>query len=382
MIRVNTVIEHSGESTRNGGSATHQETHINYRSTDQEITRASLPTTEQRLQQAQTEWRTMFSSQTDTQAPKANREIAITEENMRVNNVWGDELKEKMENTLRVYAGNINGFSLDRRGGQYDSFCQMIKEVQADIICGQEHNLNTTNSAVRGILNNTTTQHWKRNRINFASTPIAFEKYYKPGGTFIMSVGDTTSRLRDRYQDNWGRWTSQTFQGRAGRLVTVISAYQVVTDTPAKGTTTAAAQQHSLLLQTNDVTTSPRVAFRRDLKHFIKACRDASHEILLVGDFNESVGNDPEGMSKFLVECELVNIMTRRHSKPLPSTYSRGRRCLDYAFATEQVANAVTNAGYEPFNIRYPTDHRTYFIDLATSELFGIQLQPLAKHEP
>jgi hypothetical protein len=47
-----------------------------------------------------------------------------------------------------------------------------------------------------------------------------------------MSIGDVTSRLRDRYQDKWGQWFSQTFQGRAGRLVTVISsAYQVVTRT-------------------------------------------------------------------------------------------------------------------------------------------------------
>ena len=92
---------------------------------------------------------------------------------------------------------------------------------------------------------------------------MTFENLYKPGGAFIMSVVNTTSQLRDRCQDNWGRWTSQNFQGRAERLVTVISAYQVITDTPAKGTTTAAAQQYSLLKQTNDTTSSPQVACRK-----------------------------------------------------------------------------------------------------------------------
>ena len=172
-------------------------------------------------------------------------------------------MKEKLENTILVYAANVNGSSLDRCRGQYNNFYKTIKEVQADIVCGQEHNLNTTNTAVRSILNNTTAQHWKRNFINFASTPMTFENLYKPGGAFIMSVGNTTSQLRDRCQDNWGRWTSQNFQGRAERLVTVISAYQVITDTPAKGTTTAAAQQYSLLKQTNDTTSSPQVACRK-----------------------------------------------------------------------------------------------------------------------
>lgn len=54
---------------------------------------------------------------------------------------------------------------------------------------------------------------------------------------------------------------------------------------------------------------------------------------------------------------------------------------MDYVFATENVAASAIKAGYEPFNIRYPTDHRMYFVDLSLSRLFGIRIQPLAKHE-
>lgn len=46
-------------------------------------------------------------------------------------------------------------------------------------------------------------------------------------------MGEVTSRLCERFQDKWGRWTSQTYQGKRGRQITVISAYQVVTDSPA-----------------------------------------------------------------------------------------------------------------------------------------------------
>jgi hypothetical protein len=156
---------------------------------------------------------------------------------------------------------------------------------------------------------------------------------------------------------------SQTFRGRAVRSLTVISAYQVVTDNPARGTTTAAgsAQQYSLLLSKQDPLKSPRPAFCRDLTLFIQQCQLLGQEILLTGDFNECFGQDPAGMKTVTDECRLVNIMTRCHiGKELPNTYARGHRCLDYAFATEAVASSVQNAGYEPFNSHFPTDHRPY----------------------
>lgn len=135
-------------------------------------------------------------------------------------------------------------------------------------------------------------------------------------------------------------------------------------------------------MQTQDTIYSPQKAFRRDLQEYILSCRAKDQDILLTGDFNECIGIDPDSMAKLIQHCKLINLMTRRHAAPLPNTYARGHRCLDYAYGTELVANAVTKAGYEPFNSRFPTDHRVYFIDLSVSTLFDIQLQPLAKHEP
>ena len=133
-----------------------------------------------------------------------------------------------------------------------------MREVQADILCGQEHNLDTVQSTVRSILYDTTKQHWKRSRINFSNTPVAFKNQYKPGGTFIMIVGDITGRVRTVYQDKWGRWVCHKFQGRTGRIISIISAYQVVTDFPGKGLITAASQQQSLLIQAQDSITAPK----------------------------------------------------------------------------------------------------------------------------
>lgn len=116
---------------------------------------------------------------------------------------------------------------------------------------------------------------------------------------------------------------------------------------------------------------------------YIKQCQSFGHEILLTGDFNECISQDPDGMKKLLDESHLIDIMRSRHpDQQLPNTYARGHRCLDYAFGTEAVIEAVRYAGYEPFNSQFPTDHRPYFIDLSITNLFGFNLQPLAKYEP
>jgi exonuclease III len=178
-------------------------------------------------------------------------------ENQRENNPWGDSLMEKQNDHLRIYAMNVNGLSLDRRGGQFDTACEVQKEVQADILCGQEHNLDSDKTHVRSILYDTCRQHWRRSKIIFGTTPLSFHSPYKPGGTFMVSAGDVSGRIVHQEKDKWGRWVSQTLQGRAGIKVTIISAYQVVGTTITPGSITAASQQQTLLLQDQDITLNP-----------------------------------------------------------------------------------------------------------------------------
>ncbi|KAI2489890.1 hypothetical protein MHU86_24705 [Fragilaria crotonensis] len=211
---------------------------------------------------------------------------------------------------------------------------------------------------------------------------MEFQRLYKPGGTFMITLGDATGRMRDRYVDKWGRWVSQSFIGRAGRIVTIVSAYQVVTDTPVTGGITAASQQYSLLMQTQDSVIHPRRAFRRDLKRYLIGCKNAGHELLVMGDFNEDIGQEADGMIAVMQSLGLIDIMRQQHALHLPVTYARGQKRLDYVLGTAAVATAVQKAGYEPFNARYTTDHRPYFVDFSVTALFGHPTQPLSKMEP
>ena len=195
----------------------------------------------------------------------------------------------------------------------------------------------------------------------------------------MVSTGDITGRIIGQSYDKWGRWTSQTFRGAGNRNVTIISAYQVVTDNPHTGLITVTSQQQSILVQSNDSVT-PRMAFKRDLRKFLRERVTLGDELLLVGDFNEAFASELDGLSQIAAEFQLQNVMQTRHHTQPPSTYSRGRKCLDYGLATYRVADALLRCGYESFNERFATDHRAYFFDLDNGILFGNMTQKLAPH--
>ena len=140
------------------------------------------------------------------------------------------------------------------------------------------------------------------------------------------------------------------------------------------------AQQRSLLIQAQDETDNPRSAFRRDLRLFLAQQVQAGSDLLLMGDFNERMGDDPNGMSRINAEFHLVDILANRHpTLTEPATYARGRKRLDYALGTHRVASSLKAGGYEQFFFRFHTDHRAFYMDFSTEGLFGSPTQQLAK---
>ena len=294
------------------------------------------PGNENWLQKAQQSWRSMLSWTSPPQLPtpvsiqQPRNASVLTVQNQRTNEPWGDLMNEKPKQCTRIHIQNVNGFNLDSRGGQFDYFCAIHNEIQADISCGQEHKLDTTQMHVRSLLYDTARQHWDRSRMTFGTTPIPFSSQYKPGGTFILSTGSITGRVRKQHRDRWGRWVAQEFSGQQSETVMVISAYQPVDKRSREGTNSVASQQRSLLLQAGDPTNDPRTAFRRDLLQQLQTYRQAGIEILLVGDFNEAYGTDPDGISSLTGSLGLTHLMSYHHpSTPPPVTYARGVKCLD-----------------------------------------------------
>ena len=332
------------------------------------------------LSQSQAQWKNLFSRPTDFSTPHGRftrKEAVMTRTNQRTNIPWGDPLGAKPTQVTRVYAQNVNGLSMDRRGGQFDDICSTHKELEADIFCGQEHNLDTTQMHIKSYIYDAAKHHWDRSRVIFGTTPISFTSHYKPGGTFILTTGSVAGRIKDQVSDKWGRWVFHKLIGQGGQLLLIVSAYQPIDKHGKEGNLTIASQHRSLLLQSND-TTNPRTSFRRDLLATLLPYVQSGAEILLLGDFNETLGSDPDGMSLIASRLQLIDLMASRHSSIPPATYARGSKRLDYALASQRFSQSLVACGYDSFNARFSSDHRGYFFDFNTAHLFGNPTQQLA----
>jgi exonuclease III len=328
-------------------------------------------------------WRDFFQRHREnSETNNTTRDTILTSTNQRENKYWGDELQEKEQGMMRIYSINVNGLSIDRRGGKFSDICSAIKEVQCDIFCGQEHNLDTTQAIVRKILYDTAKQHWERLRLNLGTSPIEYKTQFKPGGTFMLTVGHTTGRTIEQTQDKWGRWVTTQFQGRGDSKLAVVNVYQVVDKHGESGVLSTTRQQQTLLMQAEDSVTDPRKAFKRDLRQDLQGFRTQGFELLILGDFNETFGEDIDGIESIANDLGLLHLMKKRHSTiSLPATYARGQRCIDYALGTARVHSSLHAAGYEPFNQRVHTDHRGYFLDFNTAILFGMETPTLANRD-
>jgi hypothetical protein len=177
---------------------------------------------DQRLQHAGEAWTRLFHNAKSIQTPENTNDkpfrqyktLKLNMENLITNQPWGDTMQEKTPGTTRIYSQNVNGLQYQKDGGQYLEICQIAKEVQADILCMQEHNLDTTQHQVQQTMFLTTRGQWQRAKLTISSSPISFKGTWKPGGTAILSMGSINGRLAVAGHDRWGRWSYQTFRGQ------------------------------------------------------------------------------------------------------------------------------------------------------------------------
>lgn len=70
--------------------------------------------------------RNPFTSEEATVPADGSQPIIFCLENQKANAAWGDVLNEKPPAITRVYGMNVNGLSLDQRGGQLDVLCKVM----------------------------------------------------------------------------------------------------------------------------------------------------------------------------------------------------------------------------------------------------------------
>ena len=205
-----------------------------------------------------------------------------------------------------------------------------------------------------------------------------------------MVQDDLVTRLFSKGTDPLGRWSFCKYSGRHGKLISVITVYQVCVRPTNKVGNTAYHQQVAQIalenMEQNIPSPSPpqpRSRFRRDLLRLLKGWRLAGDSIILLGDFNDDILQPNSPLQALFQDRDLqfMDILGHRHpsTKSLP-TYIRGIKRLDYALITPELEPAVVKCGYLPFHSHFRSDHRFLYIDFDTAVLFGSPTVALPLH--
>ena len=276
---------------------------------------------------------------------------------------------------FRIQGCNPNGFRLSQDGGDFNEFCTDMREYGIDVSCVSELNLDTTNFKIRNILCDTGKKHFQQKvYMNMSSSSIRTKNFYKPGGVLMLTTGNYSGRIVKSGSDRFGRWTYQYFSCKNNKCIVIITAYQPCVQNLYHNrklkSSTVTAQQTSMLMREND-DRLPRIAFIEDLNKFVSDIKANGDNVILLGDFNESLYKSNSGMKKIMTNNNLCDLMWKFLQEDEFSTYINGSKRIDYALVDFDIYDCVLNACYEPFKYRNKGDHRTMVLDFDADALFG-----------
>lgn len=299
-------------------------------------------------------------------------------------NEWqGDDISDdKPGNSIRMMFHNVNGLSLRGNEG-FDMFVNEQATLQIDLQGFTEHCLDTTKFQVTQTAQEITRQHYPGQvalQLN-SSTDVAMN-IYKPGGTGLLLLGDLVGRQepRGRGGDQMGRWSYINLRRKNMAPVTIISAYQVCPRPTNLIGNTAYHQQRRALNIAGLSNLHPRRAFIQDLSNFIGTLRTKGHDVILGGDFNESLEDKRSGILQLATRHNLTDpFLIRFPDTRQFGTHSMGTKRIDYVFVTPGLLPSIRKVGYAPFYYSKQSDHRPIVIEVDKAIFFGrtsVQLQP------
>jgi hypothetical protein len=219
-------------------------------------------------------------------------------------------------------------------------------------------------------------QIWKHSATSFSTIDMESSSDYMTGGTLTATVDKWSSRVikKDADPSGMGRWSFQTLVGKQNTKVTIITGYRCVRNISGES---SAWNQQAIFLKDrkSDRSPNPRKQFIKDLTDFINQKQALNHEIILNLDTNEVVGEDSQGISKLMSDCNLSDL----HDIPgmdldqqLQDTYRRGnKRRINFMLGTPKIRECVQCQGALEYNDGIVSDHRGMFIDLNVASLFG-----------
>ena len=286
----------------------------------------------------------------------------------------GDNISSpKDSKCTRIMFHNIRHLSLHGTAG-VEMFLNAQASLQVDVQAFSEHCLDTTKFQVvntaKEILRSTFSETATL-QLNSSTEPA--QNQYKPGGTGIAILGPVAGRLEPQGKggDPMGRWSFTTLRRRNLPPLTILSVYQVCPrPTNIIGNTAYHQQQRALNKAGRSI--HPRRAFIDDLSQFIADLSTQQHDIILGGDFNESVTDRNSGLLHLATAHNMIDPFLHRFPHhPEFGTHLQGSRRIDVVLVTPRILDSIKTIGYAPFEYATTSDHRPLLLEFHTDILFG-----------
>jgi hypothetical protein len=155
-------------------------------------------------------------------------------------------------------------------------------------------------------------------------------------------TGSLVGRVRDTITDPYGRWCGFTLIGKDNKEIMILTAYNVSQAVNAKvGDDTLFNQQIALFKMQNIREPDPKKICITDLVEVIKQAQAQDKDIILTGDLNELIGDDPNKMAKVLQEGCLTDVHGHQYGEVDINTYAQGHKRLDYVFVTPRLVKRI-----------------------------------------
>lgn len=283
---------------------------------------------------------------------------------------------DKPDNTTRLLFHNVRGIDCDPTSPRgLDILTHDQDFLTVDVQGISEHLLDTTKLSVTNHLESQLRRDYPNQAtIQIDSSPSTAVHNFKPGGTAILALGNIVGRLEPTGKggDKMGRWSYLHFRRKNLAPLSIISVYQVCKTPTNKQGNTAWHQQRRELNMAGRTHIHPRKAFIDDLIRVIQDFQHQGHDIIVGGDFNETLLDSRSGLLRLATETNLADPWQHIHPHHVEfNTQISGSKRIDSVLLSHRIMDSVRSIGYAPFGHITNSDHRPLLLDFDTKRLFG-----------
>ena len=233
-----------------------------------------------------------------------------------------DRDENEEEHIARVITCNVGSFPKIGSAKQ-DILKQTVRTSQ--IVGMSELNTNWTKTSAQESFHNRTNRWYTNPKTQVAwMCDPDWPSKYQQGGVSITIQGHLSPFVQEKGMDSegMGRWAWYTLEGRSPIKMVAIQIYRPCINKQDIGST----YMQQMAWSDNE----PLDKFDRDLLKAIDSFRTEGFQIIVMGDLNQPLGEQPRGLEQKLIERGIIDHIRQRYGKEnAPNTHYRGSKPID-----------------------------------------------------